>query len=577
MTAHHKFSSSAEKALRAYDEVRGEIEATFEIAGSSLETALDGLNGLGPTFDALQEGLSPEVEARLTRRIGRVKDRLEHLQEHCHGFSKVSDSLRGSVRSISSEVHELDRVVRTIANISVNARIQGNSLNPIRPQVTAFVDRLAQMSEESETILTEINNSMGEIAQDVSSMELEQADMLRELKQKFIPSITAFSAVSERMRDGRAGLISAATDLSSQTRAIASEVGGLIVALQIGDFTRQRIERVEDALHQIPQVSPANRGRLADLAQALSAETTGTAHSEISVALQKLQVVYERGQAALLTAGSSGLVGGAFDRGSNRRDDRAVFEESLQGNEKHFAALKLRADTVHRRISVILKHEETLRTVAHHIRLSGINAVIICAKLGREGRALRELAHWLRDLTDESDTIVARLQSILAEARETIRKLTEEQIGGLEETISGFADDGQVLSQLIGMATDLVQKTREEFDDTSSSLDKGLKRAMNELRVISQHLDGLEESAASLASYHIAPAATPDDDAAILPVLEKLFKRYTMQSERDVHNRLFAKLGEDGGAEEAAPAAKAEAPAEPAAAGGDDDLDDILF
>lgn len=522
MTHFTPIQSPIRETIDHFVRLRSEIETTFVSTSSSLEGALDRLGYLSSVFGELRDGLGAETEAQLSALIDTVNAHLSTLQANCGSFTTASSELHKSVRLISSEVHELDRVVRTIANISINARIQGNSLVPARPQVTAFIDRLAAMSEESENILSEINDSMAEIAYDVRAMDYEQRLMLGELRQNVMPSIAAFSAMSTKIRDGQAGMVSAAQDMDEQANQIASEVGRIIVALQTGDSARQRIERVEETLAIAETVDGRDASRLADLAIALS---------------ERMKLEHKK------------------------------LEQSLRGNGEHFAAMKGRAEAVHNRLSVILKHEATLRGIAHQIRLSGINAVIICAKLGTEGRALRELAHWLRDLTDESDLIIARLQSILADTRETIRVLTEDRIGGLESCLSDFSNDGQSLFNLIETANELMVRTSSGFEAAASSLPIQIASATGELERFSERLDRLGSHLMGLQLFKdtVSDQGASDPDR-MSDILSSLRSKYTMEGERIIHDELF---GGDF--------VSLEAVADTAPDAGSDDLDDILF
>ena len=566
MTHFTPIQSPIRATIDHFVRLRSEIETTFVSASSSLEGALDRLGHLSTVFAELREGLGAETEAQLSALIDTVNAHLSTLQANCGSFTTASSELHKSVRLISSEVHELDRVVRTIANISINARIQGNSLVPARPQVTAFIDRLAAMSEESENILSEINDSMAEIAYDVRAMDYEQRLMLGELRQNVMPSIAAFSTMSTKIRDGQAGMVSAAQDMDEQANQIASEVGRIIVALQTGDSARQRIERVEETLAIAETVDGRDASRLADLAIALSERMKLRTQDDIQTAIASLRAVQERGEQAILAASRTTLGGSGLSSTAGGKEHKKL-EQSLRGNGEHFAAMKGRAESVHNRLAVILKHEATLRGIAHQIRLSGINAVIICAKLGTEGRALRELAHWLRDLTDESDLIIARLQSILADTRETIRVLTEDRIGGLETCLSDFSNDGQSLFNMIETANGLMVRTSSGFDATASSLPIQIASATGELERFSERLDRLGSHLMGLQLFKdtVADQGASDPDR-MTDILSSLRTKYTMEGERIIHDELF---GGDVVALDAVANAAPDA--------GSDDLDDILF
>lgn len=566
MTHFNPIQSPIRSTIDHFVRLRSEIEATFVATSSSLETALDRLGHLSTVFAELRDGLDAETEVQLSALIDAVNGHLSTLQVNCGNFTSASSELHKSIRLISSEVHELDSVVRTIANISINARIQGNSLVPARPQVTAFIDRLAAMSEESENILSEINDSMAEIAYDVRAMDYEQRLMMGELRQNVMPSIVAFSAMSVSIRDGQAGMITAAQDMDEQANQIASEVGRIIVALQTGDSARQRIERIEETLALADTVDGRDASRLSDLAVELSERMKVRTQEDIQTAIASLKAVHARGERAIQAASRTTL-GGAGVSSQTGGSEHQRLEQSLRGNGEHFAAMKDRAESVHNRLSAILKHEATLRGIAHQIRLSGINAVIICAKLGTEGRALRELAHWLRDLTDESDLIISRLQSILADTRKTIRILTEDRIGGLENCLTDFSNDGHALFNMIETANGLMVRTSSGFEAAASSLPTQIASATGELERFSERLDRLGSHLMGLKMFIEASADQGvGNPERMSEILSSLRAKYTMEGERVIHDTLF-------GGEVVALEFSEEAPSD----SGSDDLDDILF
>jgi methyl-accepting chemotaxis protein len=249
--------------------LRQEIEQVFWESGDNLEKAVSNLNDLNGQFRKLDTALGHDAETALLEMIGVINDHFSKLQTDCATFNALSATLRKSISVIGAQVRELDSVVRTIANISVNARIQGNSLMPPRPQVSAFIERLAAMSSESEGILREINDAMASVVFDVAAMEEEQRELLRELTTTVFPAIAGFTGLARQMRAGQTGIKEATVTLAKQADGIRRDVSMLIVALQIGDSTRQRIERIEDTLQRSSALDGAARRVLYALAAAL--------------------------------------------------------------------------------------------------------------------------------------------------------------------------------------------------------------------------------------------------------------------------------------------------------------------
>lgn len=544
--------------------LRREVESTFVEAGRNLEVSVDVLHGLRGQFTLLEQSLGAERSAELGRLIDDVNGQITHLRSDFDQFGTATDALRDAVRAIRTEVAELDRVVRTIANVSINARIQGNSLVPPRAQVAAFIERLGAMSDEAETILHEVNDAMSGAMSDISAMEYEHQDMLQELRRNVMPAISGFAGTSRRMRDGQKDLQIASQDLADQMGQIFSDVSRLIVALQIGDSTRQRLERVQDTIERCAEASPTQESLLIELAIGLINGARGDALSEVGAAVVALEDVNERALRTVRAASQSAFGRRALRNTSNGEAEQAALNSSLEASRQHFAAMQVQSNNVHDRLDIILRHEATLRRIAHEVRLAGINAVIICAKLGEEGRALRELAQWLRMLTDESDAIVQRLQDILAHSREIIRTVGEERIGGMDRSLSGFMVNAGTLGAIMRDISAAIEATSASFSGTAQVLPERVGAALRLLGGFRGRMTALDGYVAELEARRLQlppPALPPQPGSEEELAIGDLRERYTMAQERMIHDALLLQVM----------TAAAQAPA------AQDDLDDILF
>ncbi len=582
---------SLAESLAWLGQFRAALERVFLEAGDNLGQALANLGALGGQFRQLETTLGPEAEAALVGLIDEITAHLADLQDDCGAFTSVSEKLRKSVAAIAQQVRELDNVVRTIANISINARIQGNSLVPPRPQVVAFIERLAAMSQESETILAEINDAMASVGLDMGAMEDGQRDLVRELTQTVFPAIEGFTRMSQAMHSSQGDIQQASAELAGQAEKIEAQVGQLIVALQIGDSTRQRLERAEDTLSLAMAQEDAGVKPLAHLALALEQGALGAAEGQLGQALDALRTLDQYARSVLSGPATTAITGNAFLAQTAPQSARQRLAKSLQVNDQRFGALKTRAGAVQEWLGVILRHEATLRRIAQEIRLSGVNAVIICAKLGEDGRALRELAHWLRDLTDASDAIIAHLQGILAQARDSLHQLTDERIGRLEQLLQMFSQASENLDHLLQGAAADVGQTAKEFARSAVVLPQQLSNATDLLDMlqakIAQRRPAQEQLEQGLA---LMPQPLPETlgAAPLGPILQRLYALYTMQAERHIHSQIIdgysqAILDAPGSAPQPAPQPAAQSTPRPAPvqppeqAGGDEDLEDIFF
>lgn len=511
-------------------------ESTFLDAGRNLEAAVDELHALRGQFDRLHQALGPDRSSEFQARNQVVNARITMLGTDLQAFGTASDTLRDALRLIRSEVSALDRVMRTIAMVSINARIQGNSLIPARPQVSAFIRQLGLMSEQAETILHEMNHSMSGALDDVTAMGLRHQEMLQALHRNLLPEIARFAQELDRMHARQAGVHLASQDLAARMSGLFSDVSRLVMALQIGDSTRQRLERAEDTITRGLGADPALQAVLLDLGQRLTEGARDDAQSRVEAAVTTLAEVKDRALKAIGSAAAS-----AFGQTAPAASDTATgaLERHLAEAQTHFTALRASTGHVHDQLDSILRHEPALRTIASQIRLAGINAVIICAKLGHEGRTLRELAHWLRQLTDESDAIVLRLHEILADSQAIIRNVGEARIGGLDHCLSVFLHEARPLGQMTQETGEVLLATAQAFTATTRRLPERLDRARTSLALFLGQLADLgaflRDLAARQRSLPPPSLPLPPPDEARIADLRAL---YTMEQERRIHDHL---------------------------------------
>lgn len=559
--------SSASQAILPLARLQATAESAFLDAGRNLEETVDELHALRGQFDDLHRALGPERSAEFDQRIQAVNRQMVTLRSDLDAFGNASGTLRGALREIRSEVAALDRVMRTIAIVSINARIQGNSLVPARPQVSAFIRQLGLMSEQAEVILREVKHTMSGALDDIEAMGIRHQDMMQALHRDVLPDITRFSREAERMRDRQAGLHLAAQDLAAQMSDLFADVSRLVVALQIGDSTRQRLERAEDTVTRSLDADPALASALVDLGCRLIGAARDDARTEVEAAVATLGEVKARALLAIRSAGASAFGQTAQGRITERRVTEAptgALEQHLAVAQGHFAALRARTEHVHDQLDSILRHEPALRSIANQIRLAGINAVITCAKLGHEGRTLRELAQWLRRLTDESDAIVLRLQDILASSQAIIRNVGEARIGGVDRSLLVFLQEAQPLGHMTQETTETLHTTTEGFSATTRRLPDRIDKARLGLSLFLGQITDLEEYLRDLAARQArlpAPVLPlPPEAEAELAALRGL---YTMAEERRIHDQWDQSLREG---------APADAPTKAACDAEDDDV-----
>lgn len=549
-----------------FDVLLSTTEDAFVSAGNSLEDSVARIHALRGAFETLENALGAEANARLHDRVEAVAGHGERLRQDFERINGASGNLRLMMAGVMTEVRTLNVIVKLIANVSINARIQGNCLLRPRPQIASFVETLASLSAEAETVLSHANEAMSAAFAALGTIEAAQADLSNDLRRTTLPAIDSFTRIARRISGEQGRLHEASQMIDDQMRLVAADVSALITALQIGDTLRQRLEQVHAAL-RLTGPMPSHKALSFGLAARLADGAFGDCRAPIDEALGALEALSLRGAGIIASAG---FTSAATAQDQSAAGDRAfdTFQRGLDATRLHFGAMQTGSGRVRAQIQIILEQESALQRIAQHLRMAGINAVIACAKLGEDGRSLRELAQWLRSVTDDCDATMIRLTQALGAAHDEVNRLGDELIGRVDRDLGAFLALAQDLGGEIGGLQRTLGDTSRQLESAASGLSQGLGTAGAALDGVRQHMT---ESAPAVALLHALAASLPAPDltdASAIDYLTAIRARYTMAPERQLHDALVAELGGLPGRSDIPP---------PAEITTQDDLEDILF
>lgn len=571
-------------ALGPFSELLAITETAFVDAGLNLEASMTQFQSLRSAFSALELALGPEAESTLKAMVEDVTTCSDRLRTGFDQIGTTSVHFRQVMAQVRSEVRNLNTVVQLFANIWLNTRIQGNGLMRPRPQIMSFIERLGSLSGEAGSILREVNDEMAAAMDAMTMIEAAQAALSDELSQTTYPAIESFTSVARAISDEQAGLHDASVMISDRMKTVSSDIATLITSLQIGDTLRQRLEQVHTAL-ALASPTPAAEGLSLRLASGLGEGALASAIPPIDVAIHALDAVAKAGQDIGRTAGSSGFGMGMLHRAQVVTGSVVSFEHSIVTTRHHFAQMEAAAQKACQQIDLIRGHYPALQRIAQQLRLAGINAVIACARLGEEGRALRELAQWLRAGTDESDSTMQRLHTALDQSHASVYSISEETVAACEADLAAFLTTASQLASTIGGANDSLMRTTAQMDDAAKDVRDRLAIAGTAMQRVRAKIDS---SRATPSLLLLSAAQHPDPDLTLPEVqeyLSALRRKYTMASERSLHDDLVQRLS--GPSDPTSVPRSAERDTVSAApfvattptggTGAEDDLEDILF
>jgi hypothetical protein len=566
---HADAADTAELAL-----ARSAIDAAVLRAGDRLAACAGTMNRHSGLLETLPRDLqSAELEESCAA-LSRIGERAQDVVGAFADERAAMEALLMALAASASPIADLERSVRTIGILSVNARVVAAELGEVEgfEVFTIDIDRLsreagATVSRFSDLFLR-LRSDLRTVAERRNGFESTHSATLSGLRAKLARRL---EKVDERRRT--------AADISRRTsetvRQIAGRIGAVVMSLQSGDRMRQRIEHVEQALASpLPQEHDANGA-----GNTLPADATGD-HPDIRRvhadalraqwdALRALQA--EQLAAAVdefdpqLAEAEQALGGLARDALDILREAVALTGSASRYEEAPIAALgrELEAATallgrcalergeldalanrVAEAVAELLTHVEAVQDVEAEMRILSLNAAVKCSQLGNRGRALNVVAQQLRDLTVDTVTSAdAAVEALRGAAAVAVRLQTggradlAGELGQIEET----AQSAVTLLRAIETRTaEAVETLRTE----GPTMSRKLASAAADIADARAHAARLNRSAATLAQAD-APGSAVDDDAlvaSLLATLERLRQGYTMEDERRIHDDFAARV-----------------------------------
>ncbi len=525
---------------------RRDIESGFTAVGSRLSDAAATINRLTRVFDALPHALEGAEVAEATGSLRAVADAARSIG-HKYADEKVQLlRLLTEVQAAHTPIGELQRTIKMMGIVSINARVTAAGIVGENEDFAVFTTDIAQLSASASQTIQDFSQSYQRVINDVqnASRQREQfdrdhANTLAELADSLEHALLAVNEQRQRSLAGSA-------ETSKVSRQIAAKIGGAVMALQVGDSTRQRMEHVEAALLELAErpsdTTPEDPtiGVISALQQAQVTDAGRTFEQEVNAAADALTAL--AGEATAMMQHSRGLYGG--DNGStalsalNHELKAAV--EVLRSFERERQKLERMASAVESTVRTLLTHVEAVQDIEANMRLVSLNAAVRCAQLGPRGAPLTVIAVQLRELTSETVVSAEAAMQRLNSAATLVEAFVAgaDGAGHLEEIEREASHAVDLLSRL----DNLLAEALGSLDSEGPRVLSALEIAADELGAQARVFEAMADAGHSLAEYARMPHThtLPPD---VLADAARLATRYTMTAERDVHTRLLGSAG----------------------------------
>ncbi len=455
--------------------------------------------------------------------------------------------------SIGDHISEMKASLKDVDCLAVNSRIAAAGIHAAGNDFATFADEIGRTLVVTKQALDLFEAELRVVRQHVTtahtgqmSFETRQRDAARSITERL--SATVKSIASRNHRAARASL-----EVRLGSARVRQRICDAIVALQIGDITRQRLEHADDALRLVATLSaPDNATLETDEKRPFAVAAHRLQSAQLSDAARDYdgdvrQIVGSLNSLAAEARGLRNLGDAAY--GSADRDGGGFLRE-LEGQIGEALALfedfeTARAEvaevtaSVSRSSASLCSHLRTVQMLEADIRIMGLNTTFRCARIGREGLALSIIAQELRGYANgfakEADALMREVEAVAAISLSLTGDTASDQASRLADGTRAMRESLDTLRHT-GQSLELAMAELEQDSHRVELLLMAAVAKLEEQRGIGQVLHDAAEAFAP--SEPIYPAHLP---AGAERMLERIAAGYTMANERTVFERVLGR------------------------------------
>ncbi len=568
-------------------------EARFLDIGNRLGMAVETIGTLTQTFDLLANELKGENLRDATHELSRIISRVTALARAHDDERGALEQLAELTSRIQHRVGQMGKAVNGIGMLAINARIEAVSIGNAALDFASFTTDVRRTLGLAQTSLDHFTSELGGVGNRLRTAAASQLALAQHQKAAIhsIPGRLAASVSAITDRSKRA--VAAASAVTQKSRQVGQRISSAVMALQIGDTTRQRLEHVEYALDILSAImappSDGRAGRHGDWTALTAAQRHALAG--LCCRLQSAQLLdaadeFDQEVRQILSsiqqlsgdARDIMQLGNAAVGASNNQQGTFLGEVEAQVGEVSelldaLGTARREADQV--AVSVteatirLVSHTSTLKSLEDDIRIMGLNTTLKCGRLGDVGKPLIVIAQELRvyanQIAVEAGAITINLDSIVATAGSLSSGQQEEKSADVSAIATGMASSVSRLRTAGESLADAVTILARDTAGVAELLGDTVARAAmhDDISKI------MRQAAAELAK---SAADSDGRDGVLMPetgrMLDLFMGSYTMDRERMVHARYS-----NGHVGAVAAVVRPSAPARAAPA----DLEDVFF
>jgi hypothetical protein len=518
----------------------GAIDAAFVRAGGRLGESTVLVASMRETLAALPASLSSSAVREALADLAAICQRLREVSRAVASERDLMGAIASSLSATSSPLARLNRSVKMVDIVAINARVTTASTDTGAIDLSVFNSELASLAQQTRAKVNAFNQTMLMLGKLATKM-VEQAG-----------GATAYQSLevlADRIEHRLAAFQSEVADVSTwaamlQQPLTAAQgfVGSGVMSLQSGDSVKQRLEHaaiIVRTCHTGARIDDAaDRLWLRDRGRSLVGALVLDGASDLDTSLDGIDMAMRAIEAGCDTVASA-----------SRRDVEASTLNVL-ADEVERALLALAdywsrqeridssAGIVVRAIIELRETAEAIGRIESEMRLVGLNATIKCAHLGERGRALNVIAQQLNALTTETVQATREVVEAFHQTEALTGAYSANRAGSAVDDVADIRNAGQSAVAVLNQADSRIENALMGLNQILAAVRSSATRSRLAFTGLRASLEDLLDLAHKLSE---APDAQPDFEVPenCRETVAGWRATYTMASERLIHDTAF--------------------------------------
>jgi methyl-accepting chemotaxis protein len=553
-------------AIDTLRRMAGTTEDEFLQIGSQLQSFYQRSAEISGNAHQLVSTVSGENVVSLTCRLQQImadmEEYLRGARSRSHESCGTLEQVQALLDNLSEPLESFQKMNKTLRMLSISTKIESARLGELGSgfvNLAMDVEKLShQVNEKSAAILTHRQLLATMIAANlatVRSSEVAQDAKVKASLTDTAANLQSLVSVNERCTE----FGSMVSLVSNEVTASISEV---VSSMQMHDMTRQQLEHVVEALERMtgeladtPPDTGENEnwrkmiveaGDVCELQEAQLRFASGELYTAVCTIVDNLREVARK--QAVIAQESTSITGTTDSSGSSFVDVMSqgmiavtsVLTSCAWADQNMSDTMRKVAQT----INEIAAFVTDIEAIGSEIDLIALNSQIKAALTGPEGAALGVLAEAIKRLSDEAvrqtDSVAATLTGIHG-VTEHLLADSEQGENQLGSSISTLQDELALILRSMGEINLEMHAVLSCLNDQVVSLTDDVEHATAGVDVHERTkvmADGVVADLAQIVtqSRQIEPASRE-----FMENLRHMEERYTMESERHIHEALARK------------------------------------